>query len=280
MRLYVRLVLAVSAIIAVIGFVPCVVGTVLVVFFWHTEPHFRSLNHDALTPNALRKVRVVTPDGPVAITVAGVLLQVAPAPEDRLRDYLPMLAEELAVYPTELMVQVQLNHVVLCTHLSLDAKQTVGLVDFGRGDLYLDVNYLGVNPAYARKTIHHEFFHLLDNQSRGNKGEDADWAALNPPEFRYGEGGRAALSNPNITTEFSDLTPGFLSRYSTSDVEEDKAEVFAFLIVRPNSVAERVRSDPVVRAKVARIKAQLIAFSPDMDNSFWERVNRVRKSDE
>jgi hypothetical protein len=169
MRLSVRLVLGVSGIIAVIGFVPCVVGTFLVVSFWHTEPHFRSLNHDALASNALREVRVVTPDGPVAFTVAGVLLQAAPAPEDRLRDYLPMLAEEFDVYPTELMVRVQLNHVVLCTHLSLDAKQTVGVADVGRGDLYLDVNYLAVNPAYARKTIHHEFFHLLDNRSHGNK---------------------------------------------------------------------------------------------------------------
>lgn len=278
-RLRVRLLLPVFGIVAGIGFVACLVGSVLVFSLWHTEPCFRPLNHDALTTNALRGVRVVTPERPVAFTIAGHLVQAAPATEDDLRDYLPEFAEEFNIYPNELVRRIQLNHIILCTHLSQDAKPFGGLADCERGDLYLDVGYLAVNPAYSQRVMHHEFFHLLDSWSHGNIFEDAGWSALNPPEFRYGEGGWSGLSDLDTITECSDLIPGFLNLYSTTAVEEDKAELFAFLIVHPKRMAERVRLDPVLRAKVALIKAQLVAFSPDMDDSFWERV-RVRRNHE
>jgi uncharacterized protein (TIGR02996 family) len=105
---------------------------------------------------------------------------------------------------------------------------------------------------------------------------DPGWLALNPPGFRYGRGGWAALGDPARTDDPTDRVPGFLTGYSTASVEEDKAEVFAYLMVHPEYVAGRADRDPVLRAKTARMRALLSAFCPSADARFWETVKRAR----
>ena len=76
----------------------------------------------------------------------------------------------------------------------------------------------------------------------------------------------------------SRIVIGFLEPYSTSGLEEDKAEVFANMMVAPDYVKQRAASDPVIRAKVARMKELLADFCPNMNKEFWERVEqRERK---
>jgi hypothetical protein len=116
--------------------------------------------------------------------------------------------------------------------------------------------------------------------SHGDIDTDPGWAALNPPEFRYGGGGRAALSDPNVAWDRPAPTPGFVSRYSTTGLEEDKAELFAFLVAHPRKLAERAGSDAVLRAKVERMKAQLTAFCPAVDDQFWQRVKQNYRGSE
>ena len=55
--------------------------------------------------------------------------------------------------------------------------------------------------------------------------KDLAWAALNSVDFQYGQGGSAVQSVPNIGSH-SHPMPGFISRYSASGLEEDKAVVF------------------------------------------------------
>ena len=52
------------------------------------------------------------------------------------------------------------------------------------------------------------------------------WDALKPKDFKYGSGGKNAqdISTTSLLTE---KYPGFLNHYSTTAVEEDKAEVLA-----------------------------------------------------
>ena len=66
------------------------------------------------------------------------------------------------------------------------------------------------------------------------------------------------------SARLSTETPGFLSRYSTSAVEEDKAEVFAFLVTAPEQVRSIMDRDVVVRAKVAAIARQVGKVCPEM----------------
>ncbi len=117
-------------------------------------------------------------------------------------------------------------------------------------------------------SFHHELFHaidLLDDRTL----VDEHWERLNPDSFEYGKGG----DEFNARNEFAEMyaeIPGFLSEYSTSAVEEDKAEVFASMIVDCDYVEERARDDLVVLSKMQAMKQLTLRFSASMGTQFWQ----------
>ena len=76
------------------------------------------------------------------------------------------------------------------------------------------------------------------------------------------------------------LTPpsGFVNNYSTTAVEEDKAEVFANMIVRPQSIAEWAKVDGVIRNKARMMRDPAYLISNDIDDAFWEALPCERRS--
>jgi len=52
--------------------------------------------------------------------------------------------------------------------------------------------------------------------------------------------------------------------YGTAAVEEDKAELFAHMIVDGSFVKDRASHDPVLAAKVALLRERLAKFDPAM----------------
>jgi hypothetical protein len=146
------------------------------------------------------------------------------------------------------------------------------VANFEENKLYLDAERSEYNRDYQRRVIHHEFFHIIDYKDDGLLYEDKGWASLNPAGFTYGSGGVNAqgLSTSSLLT---DRFPGFLNHYSTTGVEEDKAEVFANLIARNQYVLKKAERDPVIKAKIAQMKTLLRMFCPEMNESFWTRIS-------
>jgi len=127
--------------------------------------------------------------------------------------------------------------------------------------------------------IHHEFFHIVDLLDDGQLYEDERWAKLNPPGFKYGPGGINLQNDPTVTEPGKD-TPGFLNRYAASGVEEDKAEVFAHLMVEAKEMKDRAAKDKYLRAKIDRMKELLAEFTPTVDAKFWKAVEKAERPEE
>src|SRR5690606_1012800 len=96
--------------------------------------------------------------------------------------------------------------------------------DFVHETLYLDVAVrFARDEVFQRRVIHHEFYHLLEEEWNGDPYfKDPAWAALNTPEHRYGAGG--AANRDRRLSLFNHPAPGFVSRYAMTGLEEDKAE--------------------------------------------------------
>lgn len=212
---------------------------------------------------------VPTPHGPIDGT---------PAADSDVERYSVLLVEEFSLYPPAFVSRTGLKRIVLCTELSFAGQRRNAVPHFQADTLYLDVVRGLHSRPYMRKVIHHEFFHIVDLRDDGQLYADDDWRALNPPDFRYGTGGRNA-QELRSTSVLTDQYPGFLNHYSTTAVEEDKAEVFANLMVDPVYVRNRATEDPVLRAKVERMKQILARFSPELTDVFWQRVDRAERSD-
>lgn len=191
--------------------------------------------------------------------------------------YLSIFAAEWSLYPLDLVKRTGLKKVVFCKNLSFEKQFRTGIPDFENNVLYFDVTRGRHDEQYVRKVIHHEFFHIIDLRDDGKLYEDERWSNLNPLGFKYGPGGAKLQNDPTVTTTGRDA-PGFLNRYATSGVEEDKAEVFAHMIVEPKRIAERTNKDKYVQAKVERMKELLAEFSPCVDKNFWESIDKTQRS--
>lgn len=192
--------------------------------------------------------------------------------------YEPVFVAEFSLYPVECIRRSGLRRIVMCRALSFAGQPRTAVPDYQHDTLYLDVCRGAYSVPYVRKVLHHEFFHMIDYRDDGHVYEDAAWSALNGSEFTYGRGGIDAQSQPHAslaTTRY----PGFLTLYGTTGVEEDKAELFCHLVVVQEYVMERERLDPVLRAKVKRLKDTLIEFCPEMNDAFWERSRSLDRND-
>lgn len=193
------------------------------------------------------------------------------ASDEDIKSYGEIFLSEFALYPKELVKRSRLKRVVLCSELSFAGQRRNAIPDFEHDTLYLDVSRGSYNKKYMRKVVHHEFFHIIDFRDDGLLYQDERWGLLNPDKFKYGDGGKNAQSLSE-TSVLTDKFPGFLNHYSTTGVEEDKAEVFANMIVEPRHVADKTRKDPVFDNKVHAMKELLSSFCVQMDKQFWERA--------
>ena len=220
-------------------------------------------------------IEVVTPAGDVSISYGFETIRASNADQDQIDRFGPTLAEEFSIYPTDLVQKTKLRRLVLCTNLTLRSEPVAALPEFQRNLLFLDAGALAKDMRYARRAIHHEFFHIIDCRDDSKLYSDPEWQALNTPNFRYGNGGWSARDpESGILTE---KYPGFLNHYSTTGVEEDKAEIYSHMIKEPEYVKSRALKDPVLQAKVSRMKILVKNFSPAMDEEFWDRVENMNR---
>ncbi len=153
-----------------------------------------------------------------------------PTDKKSLDLYRKTLAIEFGKYPNPLIQKSNLKGIVIVKNLSVGGQRRAAMPDYENEILYLDFQFGAHSPAYQAHVIHHEFFHLLEQELNGSAYfKDPEWAKLNPKNFKYGKGGKHQRGNNNFA--FKHPQAGFINRYSTSGLEEDKAEIYAALFI-------------------------------------------------
>lgn len=224
-------------------------------------------------------VSIITPTEPQTLNVGGEPVPLKPVSRDNLKECTKIIVEELSLYPPELLRKAKLSRIILCWGLALEGIDAQGVADRERGIILLDLASFDDDddgPAYLRASVHHELFHLIDYQVHGPDPRDMVWEGLNGPGFRYKCEGAKAPAEAELFAQPTEKFPGFLSPYSMTAAEEDKAEVFAYMVVHPDWVAARAKADPIIRAKVKRIRQILVALHNPANDQFWRRLERER----
>jgi hypothetical protein len=193
--------------------------------------------------------------------------------------FLALFKSEWSFYPPELVAASGLRRIIFCEELTVGGHRFGGTAGGGKGDsLYLDVGIGRWSKKHIRELIHHEFFHIMDRRMHLNAGirhgfEDKQWEALNAPGFKYDP---SIKVQPNAVAIDAKLK-GFLSKYCQSGVEEDKAVLYGFMVTMGQIVDDRSKTDPVLKAKVDRIKDLVKEFCPQMDDEFWKAAKKVTR---
>ena len=208
-------------------------------------------------------VPIVVEDPPLPVETRDGWIRGRPVPAEGRSSadfHARIVAEELARYPAPLLKRIGLKEFVLCETLSLGGTDCYAYSDVEHGRIYLSVR-AGYDGPYVRRVVHHETFHHADFADDGRIDSDPRWELLNPPGFRYTDDVERAQADPDLTRP-DDRLPGFLNRYSMSSPAEDKAELFASLIVERDRVRRRASGDGVIRRKVERLKETFDRLGP------------------
>jgi hypothetical protein len=193
-----------------------------------------------------------------------------------IASYLPILALEWELYPRAAIEKSALRRIILCDELTFAGQRRTAVPDLENNDLYLDAARGRYDERYTRSVIHHEFFHIIDYRDDGELYADRRWAELNPTSFAYSTGGKNAQGDSSASLMSNDR-PGYLNTYSMTGVEEDKADVFANMIVNGKLLTERAAADPVLHTKMQLMKELLSKFCAEIDEHFWEAAGRVER---
>jgi hypothetical protein len=217
---------------------------------------------------AKQGVELLAATRPFVLTLAsGTVSGSRPSAESGLNALADILAMELGRYPTPFLRSIHLRRVLFCSSLREGGREIPSLPNFEE-TLVLEASS---SADFLRRLLHHEVFHFLDFAEDEQVLRDAEWERLNDHFFVYGDGGRT-MRAPDASRFREDL-PGFVTTYSTSGLEEDKAEIFAFLMTEPLRIAKVVERDPIVAAKVRRLKATLAHRFAVIDDRFWAAQN-------
>ena len=191
-----------------------------------------------------------------------------------LKAYGAALIDEWAKYPLDWVRATRVSGIVLVDHLAVYGTPRAAMPDVGGDVMFYDIGY--GSGDYAREVIHHEFDHLLTYNLFGSFApRDPTWLSLNPPDFHYGNGGASCYVPGNACLSGQHPIAGFVSGYASSAIEEDKAELYGYLMEtnRYWLLKSWIGSDSYLAAKVANYEHLLCSLSAAMCGDYFDAIN-------
>ena len=164
----------------------------------------------------------------------------------------------LSKYSYDYLKKINLKYIVLCENLSISGINTAGIPDNIMKTLILDIKF---NEDYFERVIHHEVFHIINDQHKELFNEN-EWIKFNNSEFKYA---KCSTCTKKLGLETYKKTNGFFTEYSKTTASEDMAEVYSHIIFLNKKKIDKIRnSDPILNNKISYIKNKI----KKIDNSF------------
>ncbi|PLW94684.1 MAG: hypothetical protein C0592_02115 [Marinilabiliales bacterium] len=195
---------------------------------------------------------------------------------EKLYTYILLFDEEFSKYPSSFIDKTNLEGVVFAHSLSISNQYRTAIPDYYNEILLLDFIRGDYNKVYQRHVIHHEFYHMIEEEFNGNAyWKDPEWSELNADGFKYGAGGSSVQGHSNVYS-YTHPHEGFINLYSESAIEEDKAEMFATLFVKEefDKLNEWIPSDAILMAKMDYMMNFLKTIDGAFSEEYWEELER------
>ena len=173
-----------------------------------------------------------------------------PISENDINFYLPLLVLELSLYPKNFFKKINLKYLTLSNSIIFHSEQyeqyRAVMPDYEEDSLSLVFSCKERSIKYIRNVIHHELFHYFYFMFVG-PFEDKDdlWEMFNPKSFEYSLKSSNWSQNEIITNDYQDFN-SFVSHISKTKLEEDKAEIFSFMVTSGNDVKDLLKREGVI----------------------------------
>ena len=221
-----------------------------------------------------RKYGVTIVTTPLRVAHNGKLLETSPPPRDDLLVFGLDAVRFLTKFTPEAIQRTGLKTIVVSEKYLLNGRSNSNACA-SPNMILLEIK--NVQEGAATKYFH-ELYHVFDMTTMGyiQHVNDREWLALNPPGFIYQ--GYNAFFGPDGKSngaKHPDPPPGFIRAYSTATAAEDKAVVFETMMTAPGLLAEKMKKDPYLRAKVELIESRLRLLGSDFRPGFWRTTEQA-----
>ena len=207
-----------------------------------------------------------------------------PITENDINFYLPLLVLELSLYPKNFFKKINLKNITLSNNIVFHSgnyeNYRAGLPDYEENTLSLVFSCKERNIKYIRNIIHHELFHYFYFMYVG-PFEDKDdlWEMFNPKGFEYSMKSEQWSQKEILSGDYQDYD-SFVSYFSKTKLEEDKAEVFSYMVTSGNDVKDLLKREGVI-GKFLYIRQLMEKFDEkyfkQKMGDFWNRVIKFKK---
>ena len=204
-----------------------------------------------------------------------------PITENDINFYLPLLVLELSLYPKNFFKKINLKNLTLANNVVFHSdnyeQYRAGLP---QDTLSLVFSCKERSIKYIRNVIHHELFHYFYFMYVG-PFEDKDdlWEMFNPKGFEYSMKSQIWSQKEILSGDYQDYD-SFVSYFSKTKLEEDKAEVFSYMMTSGNDVKDLLKREGVI-GKFLYIRQLMEKFDEkefkQKMGDFWNKVIRFKK---
>ena len=200
--------------------------------------------------NTNNKIKYFYAASPFRIGVQKNIVCLNPSKEN-LNDKYNIIYKNVSEYSYNFLKKINLKYIVLCKNLSISGINTAGIPNNVMKTLILDINF---NKDYFERVIHHEVFHIINNQHKKLFNE-SEWIKFNASNFKYSE---CSTCTEKLGLNTYNKTKGFFTEYSKSTASEDMAEVYSHLIYLNTEKINQIRkSDIILNKKISYIENKI-----------------------
>ena len=199
-------------------------------------------------------------------------LESNPATDTDLDLYSPLFMMEWWIYPKSFIKKVNLHRITFVHDIKFTTdnytQERTGCPEYNQThSIILAIKER--NLAYIRIVLHHEFFHYID-YAHDKSFDDDEWENLNQKGFEYGNGG----DSEREWVKLEKGVMGFINHYSTTALEEDRAEIYQYLVGCPDEALNN--KDEIVKKKAKRIQEFINDLDKDglgnLNKNFWANL--------
>ncbi|MCQ2819741.1 MAG: hypothetical protein MJ252_20950 [archaeon] len=222
------------------------------------------------------KLKYNIPKNNLKIRLLTYKIECTPATIIDLDNYMPIFFLEWAIYPKSFIKRTKLKALTFVHQIKCNSDGNIqtraGCPETTKTESLI-LSTEERNFVYIRIVLHHELFHYIDWVDDYSY-EDIIWETFNVPGFKYGKGGEYEREWIQLDKKFK----GFINHYSTSALEEDRAEIYQYLIGCPDEALNH--KDEIIKKKSYRIKEVLCNFDKDgigdPTNNFFSNLKDYR----
>jgi len=222
------------------------------------------------------EIKFSIPTSTFEVDLRSFKIQCNPCSDVDLDLYIPLFLFEIAIYPKSFLKLLKIKEFVFINSLTFCTSEyeqyRAACPEYYKT---FSLYYCAKErfPTYIRTVIHHELFHYVDFIHDGTY-DDPKFNKLNTLGFKYGKGGA-------YEREWKPLNPelkGFLNFYSTTGIEEDKAEIFQYIMAFPEKAFKY--EDEIVNKKIFYIANFMKEFDKEsignIQNDFFGALIKHR----